>query len=80
MSSTEAWLKLAASMVVSGEKLGGDTQIGQPTCWGYSREFLFLGSSEIRPNMLATRKRLLYTNYVKYVWMRVIRRLSMESL
>jgi hypothetical protein len=33
-------------MVVRGEKLDGDPQIGQSACWGYSREFLFLGSSD----------------------------------
>jgi hypothetical protein len=26
--------------------MDGDPQIGQPTCWKYSREFLFLRSSD----------------------------------
>jgi hypothetical protein len=30
-----------ASMVIWGEKLGGDTQIGQPTCCGLGRELSF---------------------------------------
>jgi hypothetical protein len=29
-----------------GEKLDGDPQIGQPVCWGCSREFLFLRCSD----------------------------------
>jgi hypothetical protein len=46
-------------MVVRGEKLSGDLWIDQPTCWGCSRESLFLGSSEIRPTLLGQLQRLL---------------------
>jgi hypothetical protein len=37
-----------ASMVVrgGGEKLNGEPLIGQSMCWGYSREFLFIESTD----------------------------------
>jgi hypothetical protein len=37
-SSTEAWLKLTASLVGLGEKLGTDQRIGRSACWGLCRE------------------------------------------
>jgi hypothetical protein len=45
-------------MVVRGEKLGGDLQIGQPACWGCSWESLFLRSSGIRATLLGQCERL----------------------
>jgi hypothetical protein len=68
LSSIEAWLKPTASLAVRGEKLGRDPQIGQSACWRCSREFLFLGSSGIHPNLSLTCERLLYTDYVRYIW------------
>jgi hypothetical protein len=59
-----------------GEKLDEDPQIGQPACWGCSWEFLFLRSSGICPNLSVTHERLLCVNYVRYVWFRTIRGLS----
>jgi hypothetical protein len=59
-----------------GEKLDGDPQIDQPTCWGCSWQFLFLGSSEIRPNLSVTCERLLCFDHVRYVWSGTIRGLS----
>jgi hypothetical protein len=38
LSSTESWLKSTDSLVVLGEKLGTDPQIGQPACCGLCRE------------------------------------------
>jgi hypothetical protein len=46
-----------ASLAGSGEKLGTDPWIGQPTCCGLSGT-LFLGSSGIYPNLSAPRERL----------------------
>jgi hypothetical protein len=77
---TEAWLKSTTSLAVRGEKLGGDPQIGQPACWGYSRESLFLGSNGIRPYLLVTHERLLYVDHVRYVWSRIIHGTSVESV
>jgi hypothetical protein len=37
---------------------------------------LFLGGSRIRPNLLATRERLLCVDHVRYVWFGTIRGLS----
>jgi hypothetical protein len=60
-----------------GEKLDGDAQIGQPTCWGCSREFLFLESSRIYPNLSVTREKLLCIDRMRYVWSGTILGLSM---
>jgi hypothetical protein len=43
LSSTEAWLKLAASLVGLGEKLGTDPRIDQSVCCGFCREHFFSG-------------------------------------
>jgi hypothetical protein len=80
LSSIEAWLKPTASLAVRGEKLGRDPQIGQSACWRCSREFLFLGSSGIHPNLSLTCERLLYTDYVRYIWPGTIRGPSMENV
>jgi hypothetical protein len=80
LSSTEVWLKPTASLVVRGEKLGGDPQIGQPTCWGCSQKSLFLRSSEIHPNLLATCEMLLYVDHMRYVLSRAICGPSVESV
>jgi hypothetical protein len=47
-----------ASLAGSGEKLGTDLRIGQPTCCGLCREYFFLESSGICPNLSASRERL----------------------
>jgi hypothetical protein len=39
-----------------------------------------VGSSSIRPTLLRTRERLLYTDHVRYVWSRVIRGPSVECV
>jgi hypothetical protein len=39
-----AWLMLTASLVGKGEKLGTDTRIGQPACYGLCREPFFSGA------------------------------------
>jgi hypothetical protein len=78
--STKAWLKPTTSLAVRGEKLGEDPQIGQLACWGCSQESLFIGSSEIRPNRSVTLERLLYMNYMRYIWSEVICGLSVESV
>jgi hypothetical protein len=80
LSSTEAWLKPTASLAVRGEKLGGDPQISQPTCWGCSQESLFLRSSEIRLNLSVTCEILLYMDHMRYVLSRAIREPSVESV
>jgi hypothetical protein len=80
LSSTKSLLKPTASLAMRGEKLGGNPHIGQPACWGCGRESLFLGSSGICQNLLATRERLLYVDHVRYVWSSAIRRLSVESV
>jgi hypothetical protein len=40
----------------------------------------FLRISGIHPNLLLAHKRLLYVDYVRYVWSMIIHRLSMESV
>jgi hypothetical protein len=77
LSSIETWL---ASLAVRGEKLDGDPQIGQPACWRCSRESLFLRSCEIHPNLLSTREKLLYADYVRYIWSGSICGSSVESV
>jgi hypothetical protein len=67
LSSTEAWLKPTVSLVVRGEKLGGDPQISQLAYWRCSQESLFLRSSEIHLNLSVTYERLLYMEHVRYV-------------
>jgi hypothetical protein len=54
----DLWLSPTASRAVRGEKLGGDPQIGQPSCWGCSQESLFLGSSRIHPTLLTTTQKV----------------------
>jgi hypothetical protein len=80
MSLINAGLKPTASMTVREEKLGGVLWIGQPVCWRYSQESLFLRSSVICLNLLVTYERLLYANYVRYVWSRTIRGPSMKNM
>jgi hypothetical protein len=80
LSLTEAWLQPTASLVVRGEKLSGDLQIGQPVCWRCSQEFLFLRSSCICPNLSVTHETLLYADYMRYVWSGTICELSVESV
>jgi hypothetical protein len=46
LPSTYVWLSPLLLWLRVREKLDGDPQISQPMCWGYSREFLFLGSSD----------------------------------
>jgi hypothetical protein len=41
---------------------------------------LFLGSSEIRPNLSASHKRLVYVDHVRYVWSWTIRGPSVERV
>jgi hypothetical protein len=43
---TVVWLSPLLLWLWGGEKLDGDTQIGQSACWGFSQEFLFLRSSD----------------------------------
>jgi hypothetical protein len=80
LSLTGAWLKPTASLAVWGKKMGGDPHIGQPVCWGCSRESLFLRSNGIHPNLLVTHERLLYVDHVRYVWSGAIHRSSVESM
>jgi hypothetical protein len=80
LSSIKAWLKHTASLVVRGEKLGGDPQIGQPACWECSQESLFLESNGIDPNLLMTHERLSYVDHARYVWSRAIRGPSVENV
>jgi hypothetical protein len=40
----------------------------------------FFGSSSIRPMLLMTYERLLYVDHVRYVWLMVIHRSSMEYM
>jgi hypothetical protein len=44
LSSTEAWIKSTASLVVLGEKLGMDPHIGQLMCCRLCREIFFSGA------------------------------------
>jgi hypothetical protein len=77
--STNVWLKPTASIVVLEEKLRRvpwATQSG----WEVESGALFLRSSSIRPTLLTTCERLLYTDYVKYVWSRAICRPSVECV
>jgi hypothetical protein len=78
--STKAWLKPTTSLAVRGKKLGEDPQIGQSACWGCSQESLFIGSSGIHANRSVTLERLLYANYVRYIWSEVICSLSVERV
>jgi hypothetical protein len=79
-SPTGAWLTPTASLVGSGEKLGTDPWVGQPTCCGLCRQPFFLRRSGIRPNLSTSHEGLLYVNHIKYVWSWTIRRLSVESV
>jgi hypothetical protein len=66
-------------MAARGEKLGGDLRIGQPVCWGYSRESLFLGSSGIHPTLLGQRERLPRTGTARWKRMPSIHGLAWEA-
>jgi hypothetical protein len=74
--STKAWLFPTASLAVVGEKLDTDPWINQPSCSGA----LLLGGSESVQIYWWLRERLLYMNRVRYIWLRVIRGLSMGSV
>jgi hypothetical protein len=78
LSSTEVWLKPTASLVGWGEKLGTDPCIGQPRVLWIMSGALFLGGSEICPNLSVTLKRLLCIDRVRYVWSGTIHRLSLR--
>jgi hypothetical protein len=73
-------LSLLLHRLCGGEKLNGDPQIGQPTCWGCSQESLFLRNSGIHPNLSVTHERLLDVDHVRYIWSRVIHGPSVESV
>jgi hypothetical protein len=79
LSSTNVWLKPTASIVVLEEKLRRVPWATQPG-WEVESGALFLRSSSIRPMLLMTCERLLYTDHVKYVWSRAIRRPSVECV
>jgi hypothetical protein len=53
-SSIDAWLKRTASMVVRGEKLGGDLLIGQLACCGLGRRPFFLGARDPSKSVWST--------------------------
>jgi hypothetical protein len=57
---------LIASLVIMGEKLGTEPQIGQPSCCGSGREPFFSGSGSIQI-CWRLHEKLLYVNYVRYV-------------
>jgi hypothetical protein len=77
---TVVWLSPMLLWLWGGEKLNGDPQISQLACWGYSREFLFLRSSDSVQLCWWLYKSLLYVDRMRYVWLRAICGQSVESV
>jgi hypothetical protein len=77
---TVVWLSPLLLWLWGWEKLDGDTQINQLACWGCSREFFFLVSSDSVQLCWRLREGLLYVDRVRYVWSRIIHGLSVKIM